>query len=67
MHQLFNALPECAEWGRVYILDFLAEYLPKDVSDEHVQRIIPNLAHQNPAVVLSAAKVILKFMNSIDN
>ena len=25
IHQLLNALPECAEWGRVYILDFLSE------------------------------------------
>ena len=67
MNQLFNALPECAEWGRVYILDFLAENLSADVSDDNVQRIIPNLAHQNPAVVLSAAKVILKFMDGIEN
>lgn len=67
MNQLFNALPECAEWGRVYILDFIAENMPKTINEENVQRIIPNLAHQNPAVVLSAAKVILKFMDTIDN
>ena len=25
MHKLLNAVPESSEWGRVYILDFLAE------------------------------------------
>ncbi len=47
MHKLLNAIPECSEWGRVYILDFMADNMlstPKDV-DEIIQRIIPNLAH----------------------
>ena len=30
LQKLLNALPESQEWGRVYILDFLAEnMLPK--------------------------------------
>jgi AP-1 complex subunit beta-1 len=62
-----NALPECAEWGRVYILDFLAENMPISVPEETIQRIIPNLAHQNPALVLSAAKVVIRFMDTIDS
>lgn len=28
LHKLLNAVPECSEWGRVYILDFLAENVP---------------------------------------
>jgi len=28
LHKLLNAIPECSEWGRVYILDFLAENVP---------------------------------------
>ena len=24
MQKLLNAVPECSEWGRVYILDFMA-------------------------------------------
>lgn len=68
MHKLLNAIPECSEWGRVYILDFLAANIlhnPKDV-DEIIQRIIPNLAHKNSAVVLSASKVILKYMDYVN-
>lgn len=64
LHQLMNALPECTEWGRVYILDFLAdnctqEELSREIT---VQRVLPNLAHSSPAVVLSAAKIITKYM-----
>jgi AP-1 complex subunit beta-1 len=68
MHKLLNAVPECSEWGRVYILDFLADnemqIPPKDV-DEIIQRIIPNLAHSNSAVVLSATKVIMKYLDLV--
>jgi hypothetical protein len=28
LHKLLNAIPECSEWGRVYILDFLSENVP---------------------------------------
>jgi len=68
MHKLLNAISECSEWGRVYILDFLADNMmssPKDV-DEVIQRIIPNLAHSNSAVVLSAAKVIVKYLDYVN-
>lgn len=67
MHKLLNAVPECSEWGRIYILDYLAENMlaaPKDV-DEIIQRVIPNLAHQNSAVVLSAAKVIMRYLDHV--
>ena len=67
LNQLLSALPDVAEWGRVYILDFLAENLPNDFSDEHVTRIIPNLAHSNPALVLSAAKVILTLLERVSD
>ena len=68
MHKLLNALPECSEWGRVYILDFLADNMLTSIkdADESIQRIIPHLAHQNSAVVLSAAKVIIKYMDYVN-
>ena len=66
MNQLLIALPECAEWGRVYILDFMAETMTvNDVEESFVTRIIPNLSHSNPALVLSAAKVVIKFLDGI--
>jgi len=35
-HKLLNALPEVSEWGRVYILDFLADYPISEQSDETI-------------------------------
>jgi len=32
-----------------------------------VERVVPRLAHANPAVVLSTVKVILKYMDFINN
>ena len=65
LSKLLNALPESQEWGRVYILDFLADNIVPKVKDveETIARIIPNLAHSNSAVVLSASKVIMKYMD----
>ncbi len=67
MHKLLNAVSECSEWGRIYILDFMGDNImqnPKDV-DEIIQRVIPNMAHSNSAVVLSAAKVIMRYLDFI--
>jgi len=36
MHKLLNAVTECSEWGRIYILDYLGENIlqnPKDVDE----------------------------------
>ena len=33
LHKLLTALSECSEWGRVYILDFIAVNLPKEIKD----------------------------------
>jgi vesicle coat complex subunit len=68
MHKLLNAVPECSEWGRIYILDFLSENpLPSPIKDvdELIQRIVPNLAHSNSAVVLSATKLILRYIDHV--
>lgn len=32
-----------------------------------MQRVIPHLAHTNPAVVLSAAKIVLMYMSELDS
>ncbi len=67
LHKLLTALSECSEWGRVYILDFISEYLPEDPKDIEgaIQRVLPHLSHNNAAVVLSAAKVLVRYMDYI--
>lgn len=64
INKLLTALNECTEWGQVFILDALSQYQPKDDREAQsiCERIIPRLAHANAAVVLSAVKCLMKFM-----
>ncbi|XP_024084652.1 AP-1 complex subunit beta-1 isoform X3 [Cimex lectularius] len=67
INKLLTALNECTEWGQVFILDSLANYSPKDEREAQsiCERITPRLAHANAAVVLSAVKVLMKFMEML--
>ena len=68
LQKLLAALNECTEWGQVYILDALAQlYTPADAREAEtiIERVLPRLAHQNSAVVLSAVKIVLLYMESI--
>lgn len=64
MNKLLTALNECTEWGQVFILDALSQYTAKDEREAQsiCERITPRLAHANAAVVLSAVKCLMKFM-----
>jgi len=64
INKLLTALNECTEWGQVFILDNLSSYTPKDDREAQsiCERITPRLAHANAAVVLSAVKVLMKYM-----
>merc|ERR1719215_1570225 len=64
INKLLTALNECTEWGQVFILDSLSNYTPKDEREAKsiCERITPRLAHANAAVVLSAVKVLMKYM-----
>jgi AP-1 complex subunit beta-1 len=67
LQKLLAALNECTEWGQVFILDSLAEYTPQDESEAEsiIERVVPRLKHANSAVVLSAVKVIMQYMEVI--
>ena len=67
LQKLLAALNECTEWGQVFILDALARYTPVDARDAEniVERVTPRLVHQNPAVVLSAVKIVMMYMDAI--
>ena len=61
--KLLRALNECTEWGQVFILDALGSGAPPaDASDAEAlaERVAPRLQHANCAVVLAAAKVLLR-------
>jgi len=64
LQKLLAALNECTEWGQVFILDSLAKYTPADSREAEgiIERVTPRLQHANSAVVMSAVKVILYYM-----
>ena len=66
---ILDSLAKASEWGQVSILDALILYNPKKAShaEEVIEGVLPRLSHANPGVVMSAIKVILKFMDQIDN
>lgn len=60
------ALNECAEWGRITILTALSEYdATSEEADHIIERVVPQLQHSNPSVVLSSIKVILVNLEKI--
>jgi AP-1 complex subunit beta-1 len=64
LQKLLAALNEASEWGQVSILDSLSKYTPADGREAEgiIERVTPRLQHANSAVVMSAVKVILSYM-----
>lgn len=69
LQKLLAALNECTEWGQVFILDSLSSYSPQDSREAEgiIERVTPRLQHANSAVVMSAVKVVLRYLNEITN
>lgn len=64
--KLLLALNECSEWGRIVLLQTLANYRSADAREaEHIcERVIPQFQHANGSVVLAAVKVVLVHMEA---
>mmetsp|Transcript_18397 Transcript_18397/g.27547 ORF Transcript_18397/g.27547 Transcript_18397/m.27547 type:complete len:919 (-) Transcript_18397:104-2860(-) len=68
LNKLLAAMNECTEWGQVSILDCLSKYNPTSKQAETVvERVVPRLIHANSAVSLSAVKVIIKYLDVVEN
>ncbi|KAI5363813.1 putative clathrin/coatomer adaptor, adaptin-like, armadillo-like helical, AP complex subunit beta [Septoria linicola] len=69
LKKLLLALNECTEWGRITILETLADYKAQDTKEsEHIcERVVPQFQHVNPSVVLAAVKVVFLHMQFIEN
>eukprot|EP00485_Elphidium_margaritaceum_P001553 CAMPEP_0202687414 /NCGR_PEP_ID=MMETSP1385-20130828/3093_1 /ASSEMBLY_ACC=CAM_ASM_000861 /TAXON_ID=933848 /ORGANISM="Elphidium margaritaceum" /LENGTH=969 /DNA_ID=CAMNT_0049342197 /DNA_START=46 /DNA_END=2954 /DNA_ORIENTATION=- len=64
LSKLLTALNECTEWGRVFILDALSKFNAKGSQARDIcDRVVPQLAHANSAVVMAAVKVVVKFLD----
>jgi len=53
----------------VYILDALIKYKNKKpkYADMIIEAVLPRLTHANPAVIMSSVKVILKYLDQVEN
>lgn len=66
---LLTCLNECSEWGRITILSYLAEYTSTNPTEtcDLIERVIPQLQHVNPSVVLSSIKVVIHHLEGLQN
>eukprot|EP01134_Creolimax_fragrantissima_P004200 CFRG4200T1 len=69
LNKLLTAINECTEWGQIFILDSLSAIEPKDSREAQniCERVLPRLQHANTAVVLSAVKVVMKYLEFVDD
>jgi AP-1 complex subunit beta-1 len=69
LNKLLAAVNDSNEWGQIYILEAISAYETSDSkeSENIIERTLPRLAHNNPSVILSSIKVILKFMDNLTN
>lgn len=46
-------------------MDYLVNYIPNDQKEAEmiIERILPRLSHINPAVVFSAIKLVIKYLD----
>ena len=68
LNKLLVALNDANEWGKIYILEGISNSYETEDSKESeniIERVLPMLTHNNPAVILSAVKAVLKFMNNV--
>lgn len=63
------ALNECTEWGQICILTSLADYKPVDAKEAEtiIEKVIPRLQHANSSVGLAAVKVLMVYLQYIQN
>lgn len=68
-HKLIAALGESSEWGQIYILECLLRFIPERHADAEqlAERILAQLQHANSAVVLTTIKILLYFMNYMED
>ena len=69
LKKILMALNDANEWGQIYILDALMSYkkTKPQKSEMIIEAVVPLFNHINPAVIMSAIKVVLKFLDFIED
>ena len=64
IQKMLQVLPECTEWGQIYMLEPLTLYHAKeDELDVLLERVKSRTQHANPALVLSAVKCVATWLH----
>ncbi len=65
--KVLAAVNETNEWGQIFILEALSYFkIKKEKQAETIiDNVIPRLSHSNQAVVMTAVKIILKFIDFV--
>lgn len=70
LNKILAALNDANEWGQIYIMEGISSSFdttdPKD-SEHIIERVVPKLTHNNPAVILSAVKAVLKYVENLQS
>ena len=69
LKKILMALNDANEWGQIYILDALMNYkkTKPQKSEMIIEAVVPLFNHINPAVIMSAIKVVLKYLDYIED
>ena len=67
LNKILAAINDANEWGKIYIMECIATYETTDAkeSENIIERVVPMLTHNNPAVILSAVKAVLRFLDNL--
>jgi len=68
LNKILAALNDANEWGKIYIMEGISssfETTDMKESEHIIERVVPMLTHNNPAVILSAVKTVLKFLENL--
>jgi vesicle coat complex subunit len=68
LNKILAALNDANEWGKIYIMEAISstfETTDMKESEHIIERVVPMLTHNNPAVILSAVKTVLKFLENL--
>ena len=67
--KLLVALNECTEWGQIMILDGISKHglLDPNEAENIIEQVLPRLQHANAGVVMNAVRVVLKYLELIEN
>jgi len=68
LNKVLAALNDANEWGKIYVMEGISsafETIDAKESEHIIERAVPMLTHNNPAVILAAVKLVLKFLDNL--